>query len=1074
MSGMTRRVRKPTARALDAAQSRLLEQANRNLPHNSAPSPNSAAVKRKGRAVNAKGQTAVAQDQARASAQATEEEESEEFDQQDREEEDQDQPDLTLYCVCLGYDTGEQPMIQCEHCTNWFHFDCIGITEEIAAQIEGYACEMCQQMGVGTTRMLSTASVAPPIASTSKTDDPISRSHPEDQDADEDVSFSDDEESGIDDENDEDPMGHDEDDDYGADGSARKRRRGKQVQARAGRAARRRKLEPDLEGGSDGSYDEDEDEGEEGKGKGKKKTSTNRRTPNTPARPRAHSPLRLIEGAEVSQATGTRAAVVKQFTATFSSIYSASSNSDIEDVPQRAKSFAEAVEQELLNGYYEIDDKGFRAPRAKYTSKFRSLQFNLKTNAVFRSRIAHDEFDAAGIVNISAEDLQTPELKAMAESVRAASLKNSVKEALVAPTAKRTHKGEEEMENNSARLEAEEEAAMKEIERKKAVEEKRGERSGSVSQAESPFPDESRSGGGGAFAGSPSPATPDPQGDTSSDPFSRPRHRPSLTGSSSHNFEGDVPESTRSPSVKQGSLSSRTASPFASTAKRDGSPAVVKNEEGEGVMSPPPQPRQRNSSSTIDMSAIWGKAKAASPSVEPKGEGEGEGGDDTKMEDETGESDLFSFQPSKDEDDDDFEKNLFRSNSQSPVKKQPKPPAPAPPRLPAISELPPVWAGDLIVTEEGGFPSFGVQIGGRPVGTDSKTWSKLLPQGLTTAGRISTHQASKYLVDCTFAPTRELIILALLPDTTGPSDLFPHKPTGDRCLAKHSHIFNYYLQKDRIGVIQGPKELSQLVKDIYIIPLPKEHPLPEYVELLDEHLIPEAGERDQNLLLCVLVLQKGVLPTVRSKPLEPSPVSTPPPPPASSQPAAVPATSSVDPSSIQSLLSGVDPTTLQSLLSNPEALSALTTSQSQAILNTANSQRSLPLSVPTGPRSSSSSGGGGGGGGPPIHPSRLAQLPLGGSANAFSGYVPRPPTGPARTESSGGGPHTGLGGFNSQGQHFEHNLTGQGEYGQGMGDGGWGNSAHRGGGGGYRGGRGAGYGTPRGGGYGRGRGRGGY
>lgn len=95
---MTGRVRKPTARALDAAQSRLLESAaaaDRKRPAPPPQSANSAAVKRKGRAVNAKGRKAVAQDQARASAQATEEAEESEEQQQDEEDED-DQPDLTL------------------------------------------------------------------------------------------------------------------------------------------------------------------------------------------------------------------------------------------------------------------------------------------------------------------------------------------------------------------------------------------------------------------------------------------------------------------------------------------------------------------------------------------------------------------------------------------------------------------------------------------------------------------------------------------------------------------------------------------------------------------------------------------------------------------------------------------------------------------------------------------------------------------------------------------------------------------------------------------------------------------
>ncbi|GAA6011926.1 hypothetical protein JCM11491_000105 [Sporobolomyces phaffii] len=1114
---MTGRVRKPTARALDAAQSRLLEAAAGRASAAAAPShaagasaANAAAVKRKGRAVNAKGRTAVAKDQARASAQATEEDaESEESDQQQPRPDD-DQPDLTLYCVCLGYDTGEQPMIQCEHCTNWFHFGCIGLTEDVATRIEGFACEMCQQMGVGTTRMLPNASTS------SKTlDNDLAATDPEEQYADDDAQAGDDDEeeedSGIDNNDDDDPMGEDDDEDYRSTGVERKRRRGKQALSRDGRAARRRrvKVEVDSEVDSD-SFDEDEDE-DAPRSRTKKKPAPNRRTSGTPARP----PLNTgdSKAAAVPQTEKTRAAVVKQFTATFSSIYSASSTSDAEDVSHRSASFAQAVEEELFSGYYEHDDKGVRAPKAKYTSKFRSLQFNLKTNAVFRSRIAHDEFDAAGIVNISAEDLQTPELKAMAESIRAASLKNSVKEALVAPTAKRTHKGEEEMENNSARLMAEEEAALKEMERKKAAERKARERSDSAPVAESPFPDESRSGGGGrTFGGSPAPGTPDVGGDVSSDPFSRSRHRSSLAEA----HESHTPEAGQSPSVKQGSPFGAD-SPF--RPGRSGSPVVPDEGQG-GAMSPPPQPRQRNSSATVDMSAIWGKAKAASPSLEPA-EPEGDPAAAARADDDGPhgfESDMFDFTASKagnDDDDDDFEQGLFRSEGASPVKKTPRPPTQPPPRVPAISELPPVWAGDLIVTEEGGFPAYGVQIGGRPVGVDSKTWQKLLPRSLTTAGRISTHQASKYLVDCSFAPTRELNVVALLPDATGPSELFPNKPTGDRCLAKHSHIFDYYLHKDRIGVVQAPKELSALVKDIYIIPLPKDHPLPEYVELLDEHVVPETGKRDQNLLLCVLVLQKGVLPTIRTKALAPSPAPTPVPsshsasgstpsmastaahPPPPREHLATPpnaAARPLDPAAFQSLLSNVDPTTLQSLLSNPQTLSALTTSQSQAVLNVANSQPSLPLSVPTGPRADRT-GGGGGGGGPPIHPSRLAQVAV--DPNSYAGGVGiPPPTGPSRTpsSSSGGG---GGGGYNSQGQHFENNLTNQGEYNQeqfgAMGDGGWVNNPHvrhgvpaggGGGGGGPRGGYhhggghfrggGGGGGTPRtGGGGGRG-GRGGF
>jgi hypothetical protein len=33
-----------------------------------------------------------------------------------------------------------------------FHFSCVGLTAETAAQIEAYSCDMCEQMGMGSTR----------------------------------------------------------------------------------------------------------------------------------------------------------------------------------------------------------------------------------------------------------------------------------------------------------------------------------------------------------------------------------------------------------------------------------------------------------------------------------------------------------------------------------------------------------------------------------------------------------------------------------------------------------------------------------------------------------------------------------------------------------------------------------------------------------------------------------------------------------------------------------------------------------------------------------------------------------
>ncbi|GAA5865654.1 hypothetical protein JCM1840_003205 [Sporobolomyces johnsonii] len=1072
---MSGRIRKPTARALESAYSAALVASappeRRRAPaskasSSSSVSSNAAPVKRNGRAVNAKGKAAVARELAMQQAQL-EREEADATGAAD-EEQGQAEPDLTLYCVCLGYDTGEQPMIQCEHCSNWFHFGCIGLTDDSASKIEAYSCDMCEQMGVGSTRLLPDPTALPsPSAPLDSSRDPHDDYSAGGADADEQLE---------DDEGEEEHAQDDDDDDFeeeeGAGGSAKKRKR----KAAGGRTTSRRKLDQDESDDDYGSSGDDEEKSKKPT-RSKAKKGSNRGASVTIARKSSTD----VKQTSVPPTEKTRAAVVKQFTTTFSSIFSAASSSAGLDV--RAAAFAEDVEGELFEGFCELDDKGVRAPRAKYTSKFRSLQFNLKSNAVFRSRIASNELDAASIVHMSAEDLQTPELKAMAESVRAASLKNAVKEVLVAPTAKRTHKGEEEIDNTAARLVAEEEAALKEME-KRGRKERERERSDSISQAGSPFVDDSSAAAifpGSPFAGSPTPGSPRVGADSPSAgsffgspaPSSVHRPRSSLpTSSLAFTAEGLGHEDVGGHKRDVAFFPSAEASPDLSAnsvppAPLPGSPAV-KDEEETGSL-PPPPPKHRNSGTNFDMSAIWGKVKAASPPPEsPEDAG--------KKEEESGEPDLFDFSTKAGDDmDDDFEDALFREDGAAAPTKAPPPPLPSAPapKPPAISELPPVWAGDLLVPDEGGFPSFGVQVGGRPLGASPTTWTKVLPRGLTMAGRISTQQATKYLVECSFAPTRELTVVALQPDLTGPSEHFPHKPNAEKCLAKHARIFDFYTTKDRIGVVQPPKELAKLVKDLYVVPLAKDQALPEYIELLDDHCIPETGKRDHDLILCVIVMQKGVLPTVKTAPLPAPPVPAPapehsaplatsvpfstsapfaststaswptqapapfhgqpptvydewatPPPPVSSLPpfshapppsgaalaAALPPHPALDPTAVSSLLASVDPTTLSSLLANPSMLANMTATP------TPTPMAAVPGPIATSqPLEGGASGGGGGGGGVGyIHPSRLAAMNQGMESTFSGGGVPAgAPSGPRG--GAGDGAWSGVGGHGQGG-----------------------------------------------------------
>lgn len=50
--------------------------------------------------------------------------------------------DEATYCVCRGPDRGF--MIGCDSCDEWFHGECVGISQEEGASIDSYTCSNCQ------------------------------------------------------------------------------------------------------------------------------------------------------------------------------------------------------------------------------------------------------------------------------------------------------------------------------------------------------------------------------------------------------------------------------------------------------------------------------------------------------------------------------------------------------------------------------------------------------------------------------------------------------------------------------------------------------------------------------------------------------------------------------------------------------------------------------------------------------------------------------------------------------------------------------------------------------------------
>lgn len=280
------------------------------------------------------------------------------------------------------------------------------------------------------------------------------------------------------------------------------------------------------------------------------------------------------------------------------------------------------------------------------------------------------------------------------------------------------------------------------------------------------------------------------------------------------------------------------------------------------------RPEARRSVS-INLDSVWGASTAAPTSGE--GTPAGEGG-----------ADEYNPVSATHGDDRDYD-DILHGDASGPSTSAARPAAPVI-AGPELTDLDPVWFGPVHMPDEGTFPAVGVQVAGRNLGLAAETWQEILPPQLNMAGRLPVKTASDYLVQNTFTQTRELIILALVPDQSGPSAAEPNKPTAAAAIKTNDHLIHYFSSKQRYGVAPPPRHL-RFVRDTYIVPLKRDDPMPEFIDLLDSHLLGERP-RPQDVLLAVLVLQRGLVP------LAVAPPSPPPPPPPSSMAVPAPAPAS--------------------------------------------------------------------------------------------------------------------------------------------------------------------------------------
>lgn len=73
------------------------------------------------------------------------------------------------YCICRSSDSSRF-MICCDFCEEWYHGDCIQITEKESKQIKKYFCDKCREGDPTLTTVFKGAPVPPPIYPSSSKD----------------------------------------------------------------------------------------------------------------------------------------------------------------------------------------------------------------------------------------------------------------------------------------------------------------------------------------------------------------------------------------------------------------------------------------------------------------------------------------------------------------------------------------------------------------------------------------------------------------------------------------------------------------------------------------------------------------------------------------------------------------------------------------------------------------------------------------------------------------------------------------------------------------------------------------
>ncbi|EMD38932.1 hypothetical protein CERSUDRAFT_104220, partial [Gelatoporia subvermispora B] len=846
-----------------------------------------------------------------------------------------------VYCSCRKPDDGT-PMILCAHCKEWYHFQCLKLSERDAEDIEVYICPPCHEK-TGLRSVMewegpeaieeakqSANRATPPNADDIKKEEDANTKM---EDAPELPSESEAESSA---------------DDYVAEKSpSHSKRRARPIpssdsesesiaSAKASRTTKRLRR------------------GSAAKKEPARRTVSTSPGPTTQTKRRqstaSQSETKRMRSGSTSSDDPARKYCLNKLQEMFCQIFvrypffkddviavgdlqpdkkqEELSDEEKEALEHRAKRFASDLEQCMYEIYSEPDKNGKHGVAGKYKERFRMLTFNLNQSdrAVLHMRIASGQIPPKELSTMSSTDLASEEAKQSIKQAEQEALQQTILKKQALPRAKITHKGLQDIEDvnggspraaERAREDEEEERIERERLARLRVQTQRSNSGQGSVPPDSPVvpntpqtpltpltPHTPRWGApppvpGALHGPQPSELMPPP-----SVVVPRPPVAPLFVPSGSE-FVGAPGESELNLADFINIDDEPTSDVTLSTAEPPLTPTVtaapvitpISTAQATPTHAAPPtigiSPFAQRSADerrpSFDLNALW-SPKAADSNYEHQS-GPQEAGHAPMYEEpkEIGESNVIS-EEAEDQDfdmflgNDEMERATDPSNEDAMAQDTP------------FDVQPTVWNGTLNMPLDSTLAQevslVARQGGGRPLGNDSPLWRALFPSPqLRIDGRVPVDKSAAYLTQTRLNPTKELIAVAFSP-----------APGTD--VSGFQTLIDYLITKGRHGLVfpwgNRPKENAP-GRELYIVPLLSHEPLPEFMELLDDLRLPKM--RSTHYLVGIWVLTKGKLTAPTTPPPPPAPVQVPVPAPApTTAPTPTLTIPAFDPSQLQHLI----------------------------------------------------------------------------------------------------------------------------------------------------------------------------